>query len=127
MLWTSNHIGKWREIGFQYERLPNLCYWCGRRLAHDDKQCELWIRNRGSLKERTKAIPKQPSTAELEGVAETEVFINHKSSNPDFILLNNPGLTFDENQSLSQPAGSDECTRSFTSGVTFLIQTPSHT
>ena len=45
MPWTSNHIGKWREIGFQYERLPNLCYWRG-RLAHDDKQCELWIWSR---------------------------------------------------------------------------------
>ena len=37
-------------------------------------------------------------------------------NNPDFILPNNPVLTFNENQSLSQPAGSDECTRSFTSG-----------
>ena len=62
------------------------------------------------------SIPKQPSTAELERVAETEVFINYKSSNPDFILPNNPVFTFNENQSLSQPAGSDECTRSFTSG-----------
>ena len=26
-------------ISFKYERLPNLCYWCG-RLTHDDRDCE---------------------------------------------------------------------------------------
>ena len=35
-------------VRFQYERLPNMCYWCG-RLNHDDKECELWIQSRGSL------------------------------------------------------------------------------
>ena len=36
-------------ISFKYERLPNLCYWCG-RLTHDDRDCELWIESEGSLK-----------------------------------------------------------------------------
>ncbi|XP_023892297.1 uncharacterized protein LOC112004301 [Quercus suber] len=36
-------------ISFKYERLPNLCYWCG-RLTHDDRDCELWIESEGTLK-----------------------------------------------------------------------------
>ncbi|XP_050278167.1 uncharacterized protein LOC126719681 [Quercus robur] len=36
-------------ISFKYERLPNVCYWCG-RLTHDDKECEIWIDNEGTLK-----------------------------------------------------------------------------
>ena len=35
-------------ISFKYERLLNMCYWCG-RLAHDDKDCECWIDNEGTL------------------------------------------------------------------------------
>ncbi|XP_050247342.1 uncharacterized protein At4g02000-like [Quercus robur] len=27
-------------VSFMYERLPNLCYWCG-HLTHDDKECSL--------------------------------------------------------------------------------------
>lgn len=33
---------------FQYECLPNICYWCG-HLLHDDKDCVLWLRSKGSL------------------------------------------------------------------------------
>ena len=35
-------------VRFQYERLPNICYWCG-RLDHGNKQCKLWIQSKGSL------------------------------------------------------------------------------
>ena len=35
-------------VSFQYERLPNLCYWCG-HLTHDDKECALWLRSKGTL------------------------------------------------------------------------------
>ena len=35
-------------VRFQYERLPNFCYWCG-RLDHGDKQCNSWIQSKGSL------------------------------------------------------------------------------
>ena len=31
--------GDKRWVSFKYERLSNLCYWCG-RLNHDDKSCE---------------------------------------------------------------------------------------
>ena len=35
-------------ISFKYERLPNMCYWCG-RLTHDDRDCGLWIDSEGTL------------------------------------------------------------------------------
>ncbi|XP_023897384.1 uncharacterized protein At4g02000-like [Quercus suber] len=36
-------------ISFKYERLPNFCFWCG-RLNHSDKECELWMESKGTLK-----------------------------------------------------------------------------
>ena len=38
----SLHDGKEIWVSFKYERLPNICYWCG-RLTHDDRNCDLWI------------------------------------------------------------------------------------
>ena len=32
--------GKQVWISFKYERLPNICYWCG-RLTYDDGDCDL--------------------------------------------------------------------------------------
>lgn len=40
--------GKELWVSFKYERLPNICYWCG-CLTHDDKDCEQWIKSEGSL------------------------------------------------------------------------------
>lgn len=34
--------GKVGQIRFKFERLPNLCYWCG-LLTHSDKDCDLWV------------------------------------------------------------------------------------
>ena len=35
-------------VAFKYERLPNICYWCG-CLDHSDKDCEKWIESDGTL------------------------------------------------------------------------------
>ena len=40
--------GKQVWISFKYEWLPNMCCWCG-RLTHNDRDCELWIDNEGTL------------------------------------------------------------------------------
>ncbi|KAK9986717.1 hypothetical protein SO802_031668 [Lithocarpus litseifolius] len=43
----SSGVDSW--VSFKYERLPNVCYWCG-RLTHHDKDCSLWQKSKGSLK-----------------------------------------------------------------------------
>ena len=40
-------------VSFKYERLPNICYWCG-CLNHSDKDCDQWIESDGSLKDEDK-------------------------------------------------------------------------
>ena len=37
-------------VSFKYERLPNLCYWCG-YLTHNDRDCDLWNYSEGTLEE----------------------------------------------------------------------------
>nr|POF25055.1 hypothetical protein CFP56_65755 [Quercus suber] len=36
-------------VRFKYEKLPNICFWCG-KLTHSDKECPLWEKSRGTLK-----------------------------------------------------------------------------
>ena len=35
-------------VSFNYEHLPNICYWC-RRLNHVDRDYDLWIESDGTL------------------------------------------------------------------------------
>ncbi|KAK9993305.1 hypothetical protein SO802_023008 [Lithocarpus litseifolius] len=39
--------GKELWVSFKYERLSNLCYWCG-SLTHDDRDYELWLESEGN-------------------------------------------------------------------------------
>ena len=43
--------GREHWVSFKYERLPNLCYWCG-LLTHGDKDCIKWIESEGSLQQK---------------------------------------------------------------------------
>ena len=36
-------------VNLKYERLPNICYWCG-CLTHSDRDYEVWINSDGTLK-----------------------------------------------------------------------------
>lgn len=36
-------------ISFKYVHMPIFCYWCG-VLNHDEKDCKIWVRSRGTLK-----------------------------------------------------------------------------
>ncbi|XP_023920956.1 uncharacterized protein LOC112032426 [Quercus suber] len=43
-----DHLGEgW--AAFMYECLPNICYCCG-LVLHDNKDCDLWLSSRGSLR-----------------------------------------------------------------------------
>ena len=41
------------SVTFKYERLPNICYWCG-KLDHSDRDCEIWLDSEGHLVETKK-------------------------------------------------------------------------
>ena len=43
--------GKEGWVSFKYERLPTICYWCG-KLTHSDRECPLWEKSRGTLRGR---------------------------------------------------------------------------
>ena len=45
----SNGEVSW--VSCKYERLPNLCYWCG-RLTHQDWECSLWQNRKGVVPEK---------------------------------------------------------------------------
>ena len=50
MLWMFGFDCKEKQvwISFKYERLPNICYWCG-CFDHDNKDCEMWLNSEGLL------------------------------------------------------------------------------
>ena len=46
-LWSEGKQLGW--VGLKCECLPNFCHWCG-HLTHGKRDCELWLRGKGSLK-----------------------------------------------------------------------------
>jgi len=50
---VSMENGKKSWVTFKYERLPNICYWCG-RMDHSDCDSEIWLDREGSLVETQK-------------------------------------------------------------------------
>ena len=46
--------GEQSWVSFKYERLPNICYWCG-CLNHVDSDCDLWIKSEGKLTKENQA------------------------------------------------------------------------
>ena len=48
----SFESGRELWVSFKYERLPNLCYWCG-YLTYTDRDCDLWIESEGTLQSKS--------------------------------------------------------------------------
>ena len=46
--------GEQSWVSFKYERLPNICYWCGCQ-NHVDSDCDLWIESEGKLTKENQA------------------------------------------------------------------------
>lgn len=46
----SQEDGSKGWVSFKYERLPNVCYWCG-CLNPFDKDCECWIQSNDTLQQ----------------------------------------------------------------------------
>ena len=46
--------GEQSWVSFKYERLPNICYWCG-CLNHGDRDYDLWVESEGSLTKESQA------------------------------------------------------------------------
>ncbi|XP_075636519.1 uncharacterized protein LOC142608713 [Castanea sativa] len=71
-------------VSFKYRRLPNICYWCG-RLTHDDRDCDLWIESKGTLKPKQRGfglhLRAQPFVAAVKNVIKVLGFYAEKNNN----------------------------------------------
>ncbi|KAL0013547.1 hypothetical protein SO802_000616 [Lithocarpus litseifolius] len=70
-------------VFFRYERLPNVCYWCG-CLTHPDKDCDKWIESEGSLSKEEQPfgpwLRAAPFTASRKGFLSVPGFYAHKKA-----------------------------------------------
>lgn len=81
----SVESGKTMWISFKYERLPNICYRCG-RLEHDDRDCDLWLESEGSLTDNQKqfgpTLRAAPFVPSRKSVISVSGFYKSKLSSP---------------------------------------------
>ena len=70
-------------VSFKYERLPNICYWCG-CLTHNDRDCERWIESDGTLEESNREfgpwIRASPMTGSRKSVVSVPGFYAKKKA-----------------------------------------------
>lgn len=122
-------------VSFKYERLPNICYWCG-RLYHDDKDCPLWIKSKGSFRRQDKqfgsfmratqiAISKKKKKKVVHVSGFFEDRESHYSATRDVPEVNSKYPTTTSPPSMTVPPSSDEHTDMETSVlVEDTINTP---
>ena len=81
LLTLENDEAHW--VSFRFERLPNVCYWCG-CLTHPDKDCEKWIESEGTLKKEDQHfgpwLRAAPFTASRKGFLSVPGFYAHKKA-----------------------------------------------
>ena len=102
--------GKEHWVSFKYERLPNLCYWCG-LLTHGDKDCNKWIDSEGSLQSEDQQfgpwLRAPPFQAARKNVLNVPGFFaqKNKANSAHFSpgTLSQPPTVFPEKVSVSNP------------------------
>ena len=82
---VSMENGKKSWITFKYERLPNICYWCG-RINHSDHDCEIWLDSEDSSTETQKqfgpSLRAPPFFPSKRNVVAVPGFFNQKRTTP---------------------------------------------
>ena len=61
-------------VKFKYERLPNICFWCG-HLNHSDKNCELWIDSKGTLTPKQQQFDSSLKAAPYTSVGKDVIYV----------------------------------------------------
>ena len=81
LITLDNDVVHW--VSFKYERLPNVCYWCG-CLTHQDKYYEKWIDSEGSLSKEDQhfgpCLRAAPVTVSKKGSFSVPGFYAHKKA-----------------------------------------------
>jgi len=86
--------GKNHWVSFKYERLPNLCYWCG-CLTHGDRDCTTWIESEGGLNSEDQQFGSWLRASPFNFVRKKVVFVpgffaKKKVTNPTTPVTNPP-------------------------------------
>ena len=82
LIFLNNDKQTW--ITFKYERLPNLCYWCG-CLTHADRDYDFWINSEGTL---------QPEQKQFGPHLRAPVFVQLKEINEELRQFKKMDSTF---------------------------------